>query len=97
MDDPPETAVGQTVDMSESGIRVRVPIQVAVGAIVKLELADCALFGQVIHCGGQPGAYEIGIEVVRVLLGQSDLARLVNAVLAESIPALPEVIASSEK
>jgi hypothetical protein len=97
VDDPPETAVGRVVDVSESGIRVRVPLQILPGAIVKLEVADCVFFGQTIHCCDYPGAYEIGIEIVRVLIGQSDLARLVNAVLAESQPAVPGVIAGSRK
>lgn len=91
VDEPRETTTGRIVDLSESGIRVRVPMQVLPGGIVKLELADCALFGQVIHCCHYSSAFEIGIEVVRVLIGQSDLARQVNAVLAESMPTLPGV------
>jgi hypothetical protein len=93
VDDPRQTATGRIVDVSESGVCVRVLLQVLPGAIVKLEMADCALFGQVIHCCHYSSAYEIGIEVVRVLIGQSDLARQVNAVLAESMPALPGVSA----
>jgi PilZ domain-containing protein len=49
----------------------------------------------------QPGAnpaashsdqsFRTGIEVVRVLIGESDLGRLVNAILAEKMPATPGV------
>jgi PilZ domain len=91
VDEPRDTTTGRIVNVSESGIRVRVSMQVLPGAIVKLEMAECVLFGQVIHCCHYSSAYELGIEVVRVLIGQSDLARLVNAVLAESMPTLPGV------
>lgn len=85
------TAAGRIVDVSRTGVRVRIPSKVAPGAIVRLEVADCALFGQAIHCTGDSGSYEIGIEVVRVLIGKSDLARLVNAILADAMPDTPGV------
>jgi hypothetical protein len=43
----------------------------------------------------QDQPFRTGIEVVRVLIGESDLARLVNAVLAEKMPATPGVRAIS--
>jgi hypothetical protein len=96
VENPRETTAGRIVDVSESGIRVRVPLQFLPGAIVKLEVADCVLFGQVVHCCHYSSAYEVGMEVVRVLIGQSDRARLVNSVLAESMPELPGVLATLE-
>jgi len=56
---------------------------------VKVMIADCVLFGVVVHSSENHGACEIGIEVARVLIGESDAARLVNSVLAESIPHTP--------
>jgi hypothetical protein len=50
------------------------------------------LFGHVLYCI-EDQSFRTGIEVVRVLIGESDLARLVNVILAESMPATPGVIA----
>jgi hypothetical protein len=88
---PDQAGTGWIVDVSRTGIRARMPSRVDLGAIVKLEVADCALFGQALRCHEDAGAYEIGIEIVRVLIGRSDLARLVNAVLAEAMPNTPGV------
>lgn len=55
----------------------------AAGTLLKLNVADCSLFGEVIHSGQNLDHFEIGVEIVRVLIGDSDLARLLDAVLAE--------------
>ena len=93
---PDQAGTGWIVDVSRTGIRARMPRRVEVGAIVKLEVADCALFGQALRCHEDAGAYEIGIEIVRVLIGSSDLGRLVNAVLAEAMPNTPGVTVDVE-
>src|SRR5271155_1392264 len=83
---PDRIATGQIVDISESGVCVGVSLEFSVATIVKLQLADCALFGHVIHSRCEGDTHQIGIEVIRALIGDSDLARLVNAILAESLP-----------
>ena len=88
-DHPEQNVTGWVTEVSQSGIRARMPKPVDPGAIVKLEIADCAFFGQAVHCHEDAGAYEIGIEIVRVLIGASDLARLVNAVHREPMPSTP--------
>jgi hypothetical protein len=91
---PDRIASGQIVDISESGVCANLSLRFAPGAIVKAQLADCVLFGHVIDSDeGQPS--RTGIEVVRVLIGESDLARLVNAILAERMPATPGIRAVS--
>lgn len=89
--DPDQAGTGWIVDVSRTGIRARMPKKVDPGTIVKLEVADCALFGQAIRCSEDGGAYEIGVEIVRVLIGKSDLAQLVNTILAETVPNTPGV------
>jgi hypothetical protein len=42
-------------------------------------------------------SFRAGIEIVRVLFGESDLARLVNTILAETIPTTPGVDAVTTK
>ena len=58
---------------------------------VKVQIGDCALFGHVTYCDDDP-AFRTGIEIVRVLIGESDLARLVKAILIETMPATPGVL-----
>jgi len=99
-------ASGRIVDVSESGVCSDLSLSFAVGTTVKVQVGDCALFGYVTystdagmenHAGtsaeGQP--FRTGIEVVRVLIGESDLARLVNAILLETMPATPGVKVAS--
>jgi hypothetical protein len=93
---PDQAGTGWIVDVSRTGIRARMPRRVELGATVKLEVADCALFGQALRCHEEAGVYEIGIEIVRVLIGKSDLGRLVNAVLAEAMPNTPGVTVDGE-
>jgi PilZ domain len=88
---PDHVGTGWIVDVSRTGIRARMPKRVDPGAMVKLEVADCALFGQAIRCSEDAGGYEIGVEIVRVLIGRSDLAQLVNTILAEAAPNTPGV------
>jgi hypothetical protein len=94
--DPQHRTGGQIVDVSHSGVRIQTPLRVDPGAIIKLEVADCALFGHVIHCRDDGGLYEIGIEVARVLIGNSDLGRVVNTILAAAIPNTPGVTITQE-
>jgi|SRR5580692_7482699 hypothetical protein len=83
-------ASGKIVDISPAGVCAELSLGLAAGALVKVETGDCVLFGHVAYCTeGQ--SFRTGIEVVRVLIGQSDLARLVNAILAESMPATPGI------
>jgi hypothetical protein len=88
---PDQTAHGRIVDLSQSGIRVRISMRVDPAATVKLEIANCTLFGHAIHCREYTGAYEIGIEIVRVLVGSPDLGQLLKAVLAESTINTPDI------
>jgi len=96
---PERVASGQIVDISQSGICVNLLSRFALGAVVKAQLADCVLFGHVMDCNQidstHPQSFRTGIEVVRVLIGESDLARLVNAVLAEKMPDTPGIRAVS--
>ncbi len=83
---PGLTVLARIVDMSQSGVRIRVPFQLSPGALVKLHIADCAMFAQVIHSRQDGIGSEVGVEVIRVLIGDSDLARMLNAILAEAMP-----------
>lgn len=89
---PEHCAAGQIVDISRSGVCANLSLRFAAGAVVKAQLADCVLFGHVIYSNEGPW-FRTGIEVVRVLMGESDLSRLLNGILAETMPAIPGVSA----
>lgn len=93
---PDHIAAGHIVNVSQSGACAHLSRRLAPGATVKVQIGDCALFGHVTYCDEEP-AFRTGIEIVRVLIGESDLARLVNAILAETMPATPGVLAVSTK
>jgi PilZ domain len=88
---PERVASGQVVNVSQSGVCANLSMRVAPGATVKVQIGDCALFGHVTYCDDDP-AFRTGIEIVRVLIGESDLARLVKAILIETMPATPGVL-----
>jgi hypothetical protein len=92
---PDRVASGQIVNVSQSGICACLSMRLAVGAAVKVQIEDCKLFGHVTYCDEEP-AFRTGIEIVRVLIGESDLSRLVNAILAETMPKIPGVVAASK-
>jgi len=46
---PGETVSGETLDISESGIGVCLPLQLTPGSLVKLEIADSVMYGFVAH------------------------------------------------
>lgn len=82
-------ASGLIVDISRSGVCADLSLRFGVGAMVKLQVGDCTLFGHVVYCTERQ-VFRTGIEVVRVLIGQSDLAQLVHTVLSETMPTTPE-------
>ncbi len=83
------------MDVSQSGVRAQVPLHLSPGSVVKLQVGDSVLFGEVHHSREDDRGSEVGIEVVRVLIGESELGRLVNAILAESLPNTPGVTAGA--
>lgn len=91
---PGLSVLARIVDISEAGVRIRVPFQLFAGGRIKLEIADCALFAQVIHSREDGVGSEVGVEVIRVLIGNSYLAKLLNSKLAEKMPTLPGVMVS---
>jgi hypothetical protein len=87
-------APGRIVDISQAGVCALLSLELATGAIVKVQIGDSALFGQVTYCNREGESLRTGIEVVRVLIGESDLSRVVNAMLAELMPSTPGIRAA---
>jgi hypothetical protein len=93
---PDRIASGQIVNLSQSGACVNLSRRLDPGAIVKIQVGDCSLFGHVTYCDDDP-AFRTGIEIVRVLIGESDLSRLLKSILAEVMPATPGVTVCSSR
>ncbi len=85
---PDRVASGKIVEISQSGLGAELSLRFAAGAIVKVQIGDCALFGHVTYCT-EGKSFRTGIEVVRMLMGESDLSRF-NAILSETMPTTPE-------
>jgi hypothetical protein len=84
--DKDQIVAGRLEDISESGMCVILPCELAADELVRLEAADCTLFGHVVHCKWQRNAFRTGIEVDRVLLGNTDLADLLRTTLQGTMP-----------
>jgi hypothetical protein len=86
VDNPELTASGQAVGISEFGISVYLPLHLTNGSAVRLNVNDSVLFGFVAHATPERSYYFTGIEVEQVLIGESDLSRLLKATLEEKSP-----------
>jgi hypothetical protein len=72
---------GEMVDVSSAGVCVVLPSEMAHGDTVRVDFSEGSLFGQVVHVTPGQGGFVTGVEVFDVLLGTSDLARLVQNAL----------------
>lgn len=93
---PDRVASGQLINVSHSGACANLSRRIAAGAVVRVQIGDCALFGHVTYCDEEQ-SFLTCIEIVRVLIGESDLSRLVNAILAEAMPETPGVLAPAKQ
>jgi hypothetical protein len=83
------SALVRITDFSQPAIRVELPFESAAGDAVEMELADSTVYGILIHSRKTKSSCEAGIQVARVVLGDTALADLLQRVLAEQIPLLP--------
>src|SRR5205085_1596622 len=75
----PETTQSVYVeDVSEGGVRLAMAKQLECGALVRLQIADSTLYCEVRYCRRGGAAYTTGLLVERVLVGGSDLGKLIG-------------------
>jgi hypothetical protein len=86
------SACGTMQDISNSGISVITPLKLNPGDIVRMDVGDSVLFGYVTNARAVLGSvnpdWRCGIEVQRVLMGESALSNLLEQALREQMPAL---------
>jgi hypothetical protein len=89
---------GHVVDISGNGICLILPVEFAAGHILRLEVAGSSLFGHVVYSNAHGTEFHTGIEITRVLFGENDLSKLLQAVLqAQTTPsAVREEVAREE-
>lgn len=92
---PARSGHGQLADISNSGVCVIAPFELAAGDIVQLEVADSNLFGFVVHATPEGTAFRVGIEIQRVLIGGSELSRVLHVALRRVLPGVPGVLTPS--
>ena len=83
---PEVSASGQSIDISESGIAVYLPLKFSPGSAVELNINDSTLFGVVTYCRPERSFFRTGVEVWQVLIGRSDLSEILKATLEETMP-----------
>lgn len=85
---------GHVADISNSGVCITTPFELAAGDIVRLEMADSNLFGFVAHAAREGDGFRAGIEIQRVLIGGTDLSRVLQTALRQALPDVPGVLVS---
>jgi PilZ domain len=83
---PEMSASGEGIDISESGIAVYLPLKLTPGSAVEVKINDSMLFGMVAHSIPERSFFRTGIGVWQVLIGRSDPAELLKAILQEAMP-----------
>ena len=84
-----QSCLGRVSDISKAGISVILPLQLAAGDLVHLEMADSILAGRVVYSNPENALFRIGIEVDRIHLGDSDLSDLLQRTLLDAMPGMP--------
>jgi hypothetical protein len=81
-----QSVSGRLEDISEAGMCLILPSELVPDELVRLETADCTLFGHVVYSTWTRDAFRTGVEVERVLLGNTDLAELLRTALQDTMP-----------
>jgi hypothetical protein len=84
--DPDHAVSGRVRDISQSGICAMLPLSFTPGSSIRLKMADSVVFGHVVYSNAEGAVYRTGIEVAQVLLGGTDLSRILQRTLRETAP-----------
>lgn len=87
--DRARSALGRVTNISNSGISVGLPFQLAAGEMVEIEIADSTLYGHVIYSRPDESLFHTGIEANRVALGATGVSSVLRRILTETLPGIP--------
>jgi hypothetical protein len=68
---------GRALDVSRNGMRLGLSEPIPIGSLLRIELDDSIVFGEVRYCQDHQSWYSVGLFVEEVLVGESPLSRLV--------------------
>jgi hypothetical protein len=94
LSDPGRYGCGRMTDLSDNGMSILVPLELAPGDIVQLQIGDSTLFGFVVHSVREGESFRAGVELQRVLIGGSDLSKVLCGALRQVMPQLPGIAAA---
>ena len=83
-------ACGRILDVSHRGLRVGLPDAAPIGSFLRLEFDGSVIFGEVRYCEQQSSWHSIGLFVEKILIGESELGRLVAELLNQPDPVQPQ-------
>lgn len=72
----PESCSGQAIELSGSGMRLRLARAVTLGTPVKIEFQDTLLLAEVCHARREGEAWIVGVKIEQILTRLADLQRL---------------------
>jgi PilZ domain len=78
---PSAPLAAQIVERSASGLRIETSEHIAPATLVRLDLADSLLLGEVAWCAKVSGRYHVGLQMEQSLQHLGDLRRLVASLL----------------
>ena len=82
----PITADGELINLSGKGARIAVPAVIAPGTLLRVDMKDSILLGEVSHWRKHGGEIQIGVQIEHVLTNLQQLAKLRDSLLEESSP-----------
>lgn len=85
---PEFSASGETIDVTEAGIGLYLPLPFEPGTMVQLNIKDSVLYGFVSYSTPERSFFRTGIAVVQVSVGTSGLSQLLGATLQKAMPNL---------
>jgi hypothetical protein len=74
-------AVGTLVDISESGICALLPTSLPAGTLVRVDILEVSLYGEIVYSQPETAHFRTGIFVEHVLLETSNVSRIVESYL----------------
>lgn len=77
---------GRVINMSGSGLLLRLPALIPYGSPVKVQAGDLLMLGEVCRCRKEHGEWQVAIEIRHFLDHLAELERLNRAILGSATP-----------
>ena len=81
---------GCILNISDRGLRVRIPQQIPAGTVIKADAGHIRMLGEVVRCIEVNGAFHVGVQLFNSLSAGAELNRLNRQLLQEEGDLLAE-------